>query len=140
LQVVAGEADSIAGIIAHSGACTATAWALRSRPSWNTATLVFISPMASPRRYRLLFQKALGLSDEVMRHFSADTERRLAFRWEDFEVPEMAARMNTPPLLLIHDRDDRETSYTESEAIAAAWSRTQLRLTQGLGHVRILRD
>ena len=96
--------------------------------------------MSSPRRYRALFQRALGFTDEVMRRFASRAEERFNFRWDDFEVPEMAAHMRTPPLLLIHDREDRETSYRDSEEIAAAWPGARLRLTSGLGHVRILRD
>ena len=35
---------------------------------------------------------------------------------------------------------DRETSLEESKAIAEAWHGSQLVVTEGLGHKRILRD
>jgi len=139
LDAIASDAPSLAAVVAHSGACTATAWALR-RARWRPKSLAFISPMASPRRYRALFQRALGFTDGVMLRFATNAEQRFSFRWEDFEVPAMATQMRTPPVLLLHDREDRETSYRDSEEIAAAWPNTELRLTSGLGHVRILRD
>jgi pimeloyl-ACP methyl ester carboxylesterase len=48
--------------------------------------------------------------------------------------------MATPPLLLIHDRQDAETGWADSDAIARAWPGARLVTTTGLGHRRILRD
>jgi pimeloyl-ACP methyl ester carboxylesterase len=77
-----------------------------------------------------------------MRRFTANTERELGFSWQELELPEMAGRMKTPPppVLVLHDRDDVETSWKEGVAIAQAWPRAQLHTTSGLGHRRILRD
>jgi hypothetical protein len=52
----------------------------------------------------------------------------------------IAAQVTTPPLLLVHDRDDNETSWSDSEAIAKAWPAARLLTTTDLGHRRILRD
>ena len=140
LTAVAHETPSIAGVVAHSGGCTAAAWGLRSSCPLDVGKLVFIAPMGSPARYRKLFQTALGLSDDVMRRFEASTERQFRFKWSELEVPAMAERMRTPPLLVFHDKDDRETSWAEGAAIADAWPGARLQTTQGLGHNRILRD
>jgi pimeloyl-ACP methyl ester carboxylesterase len=129
----------LAGIIAHSGGCTATAWSLLSA-TFTTRSLVFISPMASAARYKNLFHRALGLSDAVLREFDRHSEAMLNFRWSDFEVPEMAARMTPPPLLVVHDRQDADTSWEEGQAIVAAWPNSLLVSTEGLGHRRILKD
>jgi pimeloyl-ACP methyl ester carboxylesterase len=96
--------------------------------------------MASPVAYKKIFHDALGLNDDVLRHFTDYTSRRLGFRWEDLEVPEMAARASMPPVLVVHDRDDTETSWHEGKAIADAWPRSLLHTTEGLGHRRVLRD
>jgi pimeloyl-ACP methyl ester carboxylesterase len=140
LRVLAREQPEIAGVIAHSGGCTAAAWTIRTMPQWSAPPMVFLAPMASALGYQKIFQRALGLSDEVMRRFRANTERELEFRWEDLEVPAMAAHMTTPPVLVVHDHDDRETSWSEGQAIAIAWPGAQLQSTTGLGHRRILRD
>jgi pimeloyl-ACP methyl ester carboxylesterase len=52
----------------------------------------------------------------------------------------MAGTMAAPPLLLVHDRQDAETGWSDSEAIARAWPGARLVTTTGLGHRRILRD
>jgi alpha-beta hydrolase superfamily lysophospholipase len=140
LHTVGRQAPSIAGVIAHSGGATAAAWALRSSPEWTAPAMVFIAPMASPIKYREIFQQRLGFSDGVMRRFIASTARQFGFDWEQLEVTDMAAHVKTPPLLVVHDRDDRETSWSEGAAIAGAWPDARLHTTVGLGHYRVLRD
>ena len=44
------------------------------------------------------------------------------------------------PLLVIHDRDDREVPWVDGASIADASPRASLLSTEGLGHRRILRD
>ena len=140
LRDIARRTPSVVGVVAHSGGCAAVAWALSKDPELSIPRLVFVAPFARPLRYMKLFQDTLGLSDGVMRRFQADTERQFAFRWIDLEVPEMAARMKTPPLLVVHDRDDRETMWQDGADIAAAWPGAELKTTSGLGHNRVLRD
>jgi pimeloyl-ACP methyl ester carboxylesterase len=128
----------VAGLVAHSGGCTAASLAMRA--GWRVPAAVFISPMASPLAYRRMFQQALAMTDDVQQRFAADVEKLLGARWEEFEVPSLAERIDTPPLLVIHDREDRETSWREGAEIASAWPRAQLVTTTGLGHRRLLRD
>jgi pimeloyl-ACP methyl ester carboxylesterase len=67
-------------------------------------------------------------------------ERRVGLPLSAFAVPALAATMATPPLLLVHDRQDAETGRSDSQAIARAWPGARLVTTSGLGHRRILRD
>src|SRR6266702_4946610 len=53
--------------------------------------------------------------------------------------PEFARAMRIP-LLVIHDRDDREVRWDDGAAITAAWPGAQLVTTTGLGHHRIVSD
>jgi pimeloyl-ACP methyl ester carboxylesterase len=133
------ERGELAGIVAHSGGSTAVAWSLLTA-EWKLRSAVFIAPMASPIAYKKIFHDALGLDDDVLRRFTDYTSQQFGFRWEDLEVPEMAARAKTPPLLVVHDRDDVETSWQEGKAIADAWPQSLLHTTEGLGHRRVLRD
>jgi pimeloyl-ACP methyl ester carboxylesterase len=130
--------EPLAGVIAHSGGCTAVGTALRA--GWRVPAAVFIAPMASPLMYQRVFQQALGLSDDVLRRFHANVEERLSFRWEDLEMPLIPKTVATPPVLVIHDRDDRETSWREGATIAEAWPDARLVTTRELGHRRLLRD
>src|SRR5215212_2941103 len=49
LFALTGQVSPLAGVIAHSGGCTATAWALRSRADWSVPAVAFLAPMGSPR-------------------------------------------------------------------------------------------
>lgn len=140
LRVIAHRTPRVVGVVAHSGGCAAVAWALSRDASLPVPRVVFVAPFARPLRYMRMFQDTLGLSDAVLRRFQSDTERQFAFRWSDLEVPEMAERMRTPPLLVVHDRDDRETMWQDGADIAAKWPGTELKTTSGLGHNRVLRD
>jgi pimeloyl-ACP methyl ester carboxylesterase len=140
LVAVSRDHGEIAGVVAHSGGCAAAAWALVQTPAWPVQRMVFVAPFGSPARYMAIFQNALGLSGSAMRRFRESTERQFGFRWADFEVPAMADRVRTPPLLVIHDRDDRETAWQDGADIAGRWPRSELHTTTGLGHNRILRD
>jgi pimeloyl-ACP methyl ester carboxylesterase len=139
IDAIGSAEKSLSGIIAHSGGCTAVAWALLTA-EWKAGAVAFIAPMASPSAYRALFHRALGLDERVERRFSEMTARQFGFRWEDLEVPPMAARIRTPPVIVVHDRDDNETAWTEGAAIARAWPNSVLKTTEGLGHRRVLRD
>ena len=140
LDAFGREHGELAGIIAHSGGSTAAAWALLSA-QWKLRSMVFIAPMASPTLYKQVFHEALGLDDRVLQRFDRYTEKRFGFRWADLEVPGMASRATTtPPLLVVHDRDDAETSWDEGASIANAWPQSLLHTTEGLGHRRVLRD
>jgi pimeloyl-ACP methyl ester carboxylesterase len=140
LAAVAPRERPIAGIVAHSGGCAAVGWAMWKDRGLRVARLAFIAPFGRPLRYMALFQKTLGLSDEVMHRFRTITEKQFDFRWDDLDMPSMASRMPTPPLLVVHDRDDRETAWQDGADIASAWPDARLESTTGLGHNRILRD
>jgi hypothetical protein len=42
--------------------------------------------------------------------------------------------------LVVHDRDDRQTPWADSAGLVGALPDARLLTTQGLGHVRILKD
>ena len=44
------------------------------------------------------------------------------------------------PVLVVHDRDDREVPYASADRIVRAWPSATLVATSGLGHRRLLRD
>ena len=140
MLAISKQMPRIAGVIAHSGGCAAAAWAMRQHPGWPVRRMVFIAPFGSPARYMGVFQRMVGLSDRAMQHFREDTERQFRFQWKDFEVVAIADVVKTPPLLVVHDKDDRETAWQDGADIVARWPDATLHSTTGLGHNRILRD
>ena len=131
------ELGSIEAVVAHSmgGAATTLAMA-RGLP---VRRVVFLAPAADPAGYSERFAEALGLTPDVLRRMKQSIERRFGQPWEDFNVVR-AARKMTAPLLVFHDRDDRDVAWTDGQAIAAAWPGAELVSTDGLGHRRIVHD
>jgi pimeloyl-ACP methyl ester carboxylesterase len=125
-------------VIAHSLGATAAAFAVRS--GLPAGRLVFVAPMADPLPYTRVFAARLGFGERIRTRLAARLERRIGRPMSDFDVPAMARELVTPPLLLVHDRLDPETSWSDSAAIATSWPATRLVTTTGLGHRRILRD
>jgi pimeloyl-ACP methyl ester carboxylesterase len=138
LAAVAAVNGPASGVVAHSLGATAAAYALRN--GLPVGRMVFVAPMADPLPYTRAFAARLGIGERVRGRLVVRVERRVALSMSAFDVPAMAGKVATPPLLLVHDRLDTETSWADSAAIAQAWPAARLVTTTGLGHRRLLRD
>ncbi|HEV3462425.1 MAG TPA: alpha/beta fold hydrolase [Actinomycetota bacterium] len=138
LAAVVADSGPAHAVIAHSLGATATAYALDH--GLEAGRLVFVSPMADPLPYTRTFAGRLGFGERTRSRLVARIERRVGTSMSAFAVPAMAGRVAVPPLLLVHDRQDTETGWSDSAAIARSWPGARLHSTTGLGHRRILRD
>lgn len=125
-------------VIAHSGGCAAVAYAIRD--GLHTDRLVFVAPMAHPMNYSHQLAATLGFGERTRTRLVRRVEQRFGIPSAYFDIPPVAASVDTPPVLLLHDQDDSETALSESEAIRQTWPASRLVTTRGLGHRRILRD
>jgi pimeloyl-ACP methyl ester carboxylesterase len=137
LRGVAAATAEPHAIIAHSLGCAATTLALREGLTANR--LVFFAPPLEPVDYTARFADIIGINDNVLTRMRLRIEERFLRRWSDYSLAQTAKEM-TAPLLVIHDREDRETYWSEGHALAAAWPNARLITTEGLGHRRVLRD
>ncbi|HEX9610390.1 MAG TPA: alpha/beta fold hydrolase [Gemmatimonadales bacterium] len=137
LQAVADAAGSVFAIAAHSMGGSASALAMSQGLQVDRA--VFLAPAADPARFAADFASTLAVGPVAMAAMRDRSERRLAFRWADLDVPRMARAFDVP-LLVIHDRDDATVPWTDGAAIAAAWPGAELVTTTGLGHRDVVRD
>jgi len=138
LLTVANANAPLHGVIAHSfgAACTLAAIRLGLTPQ----RVVALSAPANLEFLMDSFAARLGIGAAVMAvhrrlvesKFGADLWRRLS--------PTEIARGLSIPALLIHDEDDHDVPYGESESLARVWQNATLIRTRGLGHRRILRD
>lgn len=126
-------------VIAHSMGAMAAMWA-RVRGT-SADAYVFLAAAASVNPILDGFGHTLGLGPRTPGHVRDRVERRIGHPFEAFDVPAIALTGGMlPPLLAVHDRGDRIAPATGSIDIVRAWPGSQLDLTDGLGHRRILRD
>jgi pimeloyl-ACP methyl ester carboxylesterase len=132
VRAVGDDAGELRGIIAHSVGGPASAIALDAGLATERIALI-----ATPTYYGDFvrgYAEATGIAPDVL--LAALAERGFAL---GDTLPDIAARLDVPALL-VHSSDDRVTSPSGSERVAAAWRGSRLILTNGLGHNRILRD
>ena len=126
------------GTVAHSLGSMAAALALREGIVPQRA--VAVAPMTDAASYTRWFTDALGAGPRTWARFVDRLERRFALPLSYFDITGIADQVTTPPLLVIHDRDDQETSWEASGTLAHHWPDARLLTTRGLGHNRILAD
>ena len=133
-------AESVGGVdaaIAHSFGVAALCAAMLD--GLEVDRPVFISPPADFQGYFHEFGRIVGMSELALNEMIASLERRFGLDWEITRRVTLAAA-DEREVLVVHDRDDEETPLLGARQVAAAWPSSELLLTDGLGHRRILRD
>ncbi len=138
LEAVVAAHGPAHAIVAHSLGANAAFYALR-RGLW-AGRLVFLAPMTQPMPYTALFGAALGFDRRIRTRMVARVARRAGVPWSAFDIPAQVDDIVAPPLLTVHDPNDRETRYADSVALAKAWPGAELVTVKGLGHWRVLHD
>lgn len=139
LRTIASTQSHVAGIVAHSGGCTAVSLALRE--GWTPPPkLAFIAPFVHPAAAIEGFAHAIGANGRVVAEFSAGVERWLGHPWSYLDMTSLEPAHKRQRLLVVHDEDDKEVPLTHARALTASWPSSDLLVTRGLGHRRVLRD
>ncbi len=126
----------LAGVVAHSAGTVAAIHALRRGLA--AERLVSVAPGVDLEDYARGFARLFGLNAAVSARMRQRIERVLGVHWEELD-PRRTPRKDQVPLLVVHDRGDREAPFSGGGELAEAWS-ARLIPTEGLGHTRILRD
>lgn len=137
LVAVERELGPVHGVIAHSAGCAAATIALRE--GLGAARLVYVAPPTALESFFYQMVDRLGIDRALGEVVQARIERRIGMRWSDLRHPAMAP-LQREPLLVIHDRGDRETPLSGAREIHRLWAGSRLLVTDGLGHRRILRN
>lgn len=125
-------------IVAHSLGCNATFFALRNGVRANR--LVFLAPMTQPMPYTAIFGAMHGFDRRIRTRMVERVARTIGQPWSAFDLPSQVADVAVPPLLAVHDPNDRETRYADSVELVKVWSESTLHTVKGLGHWRVLGD
>jgi pimeloyl-ACP methyl ester carboxylesterase len=124
-------------IVGHSLGCAIAAFSIADGlPA--PRRLGFVAPATGPLPHMRMMIQLLGIpkrtESAMIRRVEAMVDRPMT----DFDALGITAPM--PPTLIVHDYRDKMNSHAITADLAAAWPSAELHSTDGLGHVRILRD
>jgi pimeloyl-ACP methyl ester carboxylesterase len=134
VEEVIGPIDAI---VAHSFGAAASCLAIARGLAVGRAVLIG-SPAAETRWFQR-FSDYLGLSARARADTERAIERRVGVPFSSLAIEALAPAL-TLPLLVVHDRDDREVPWEDGARIARTAAQATLLTTEQLGHRRILRD
>ena len=135
---VANAVGPLHGIVAHSFGA-AGALLAQARGAARARRHVMIAPNVLLDDALQRFARFVGLDDTDR----GALEQRLADHTgiaPDMLSIERLVGQREGAMLVVHDRGDHEVPFVHGERLAAAWPSSELRVTDGLGHRRILRD
>lgn len=139
LDAVAARFGPAHAVVAHSMGAVATTLALRD--GWlGTERLALVAPMVRVAPYLDAFQRMLGFGRRTRRRLEDRTSRRVGIPVDEFDLEAIGADVMPANVLVVHDRQDKETSYADSVGLTRTFPQAVLHTTDGLGHRRILDD
>ena len=123
--------------IAHSMSGFALLRAIKDGLPLQSAAIIGSGDSIKGVFYR--FSQQLHFSEKIADRMIVAVENKFGIKLETY-----SSRMNIKdidiPLLIVHDKDDKEAPYECSTKLHNLARNSQLKLTSGLGHHRILRD
>jgi pimeloyl-ACP methyl ester carboxylesterase len=137
IRAAADSAGGLAGVVAHSMGAAAVAVACAGGLS--VPRLVFFAPPLDFEGFWSRFREMFEVGPELWARMVASSERRMGKTFEQASPRAHVARMEGQ-LLVFHDEGDREIPPAQGEALARQWRGATFVRTQGLGHMRILKD
>ena len=137
IQEIDGLFGSFAGLVAHSFGAGVATWAMHR--GLDVPRAVYVAPASTFQPYWDRFRLSIGITQRVMDQMVDSAQKWLAVSFDGMAALDLAPDMKTP-LLVVHSVDDRETDAQEGRLLAERWPNTELRLVDGLGHLRILWD
>jgi pimeloyl-ACP methyl ester carboxylesterase len=125
------------GIVGHSFGALALSYRWAELPPLDR--LVMISPPAEMMIYSRMFMRAIGGNNEVHRRMLEIYRRKFGVVWDELSVESLDPDLDIP-LLVVHDRSDRQAPFNHGQRTCKAWANAHLFETEGLGHLLILRN
>lgn len=124
-------------VVGHSMGAAAVGFAL-SRGFYSRSAIL-IAPPADVLSVMQRFCLFIGLPKGAVTRFVAHIERVVNSPSSALDLNKLGHRIHCP-ILLIHDRNDIEIPFSDSEDLAKQWPTARLIATNGYGHRRILRS
>jgi len=138
LQVLFGMYPKMDSAITHSFGGASTMFAIQN--GLKIRRLVNIGTPTDADYIIADFLRRINASAKSGEQFRLNVQKIFGQTFDYFSVKETVKFANNTDILMIHDRQDREVPVEHSIEVHEDNPDTQLILTEGLGHMRILRD
>ncbi|MBI5792027.1 MAG: alpha/beta fold hydrolase [Rhodocyclales bacterium] len=136
LEAMLDHLGPVHALVGHSLGGAAAAMVMARRPQ-SAGRAVLIAPPASLTESTRRLARALTWPEAMRAAVQRRIEYRFGIAWSEFEVDR---NTGPQPLLVIHDRGDREVPYAEGMRYVNAWPAARMLETGGLGHRQVLND
>jgi pimeloyl-ACP methyl ester carboxylesterase len=124
-------------VIAHSMGAAATT--IAASEGADIGRMVYLSPPNDLGGFLYEVGRLIDMPRPVVARAQRAIEEEFRIRFDDL-IPARRAPGLDQELLVFHDPADREIPFREVQALVDAWPKADLRIADGLGHRRILRD
>jgi pimeloyl-ACP methyl ester carboxylesterase len=138
LTRVAAGLGPVRAIVTHSMGGAAASLAI-AQGGLHLARAAFVGPPADARHWLAQFGQAMELDAATLGIVRARIEERLGVPFDRLHAGSLGPDVRVP-LLVVHDRGDKEVPFAAGELVARTAVNAKLVATEGLGHRRILRD
>lgn len=134
---LAEELGDFHSLISHSGGSTAALWALANGVFVKKS--VHICGPSSMKGIVIGIVRSHGLEKKNAEAFKDWAEAFTRTSLDSADLPALTAGLRHQGLI-VHDAGDRVVHLSQSQTLHGSWSNSELLITEGLGHRRILSD
>ncbi|MCS6928033.1 MAG: alpha/beta hydrolase [Saprospiraceae bacterium] len=122
-------------MIGHSVGGASSIWAMGNvAPNLRPRFAVIMASFASLAHVMENGRRLIGAEPALLDAMDEFILRLSGRRIAEYDLTEVVRQLSEVKALLLHDRHDRVTHFSESERLCAAWPGARLVATEGLGH------
>lgn len=122
-------------MIGHSVGGASSIWAMgQVEPARRPKRAVIMASFASLAHVMENGRRLIGAEPALLAAMDDFIVRLSGRRIAEYDLTRVVASLTDIEALLLHDRHDRVTHFSESERLCAAWPGARLIATEGLGH------
>jgi esterase/lipase len=123
----------IDNIISHSiGSFAVVYWMYQHKENKIKKVVIMGSP-GEAQDFFEFYKKSLALSDKTIKLIKREFIKIIGKDPSYFSAPQFAKDIQTQGLI-IHDKEDKDTSYENAVKLHSNWKNSKLKLTEGEGH------
>jgi pimeloyl-ACP methyl ester carboxylesterase len=138
IREIAWDLGGVAAIVAHSMGGHSAIAALND--GLTVERVALLAPSSRLDHTMDRFTSLLSLPPRAARGLKKKLERRFGTTmWSDLSGARLASELDIEALV-VHSKDDPQVPFEDSVELAEAWPKARLKVVEGLGHGRLLRD